>query len=60
MRSVLRIVVCCVAGTAWVSLSDTREVTAQFPAVNPQIRPATGQNVSPVYEGWFRGTDGLV
>jgi hypothetical protein len=60
MGLVLRIVLCCAAVAAGLSVGDTLEVKAQFPAVNPQIRPATGQNVSPVYEGWFRGSDGLV
>jgi hypothetical protein len=59
MRPVLRIVL-CVAGAAGVTGSDTLEVRAQFPAVNTQIRAATGQSVSPVYEGWYHGTDGLV
>ncbi len=31
---------------------------AQIQAVNPQIRHARGQNVVPVYEGWFRTADG--
>jgi hypothetical protein len=51
---------CAAAGAAVVIGADTLEVRAQFPAVNPQIRATTGQNVSPVYEGWFHGSDGLV
>ncbi len=42
--------------TAW----DQRSLAAQIQAVNPQIRHLRGQNVVPVYEGWFRDPDGQV
>ena len=60
MHPVLRLLLCGAAGAALMIGTDTLEVSAQFPAVNPQIRATTGQTVSPVYEGWFRGSDGLV
>jgi hypothetical protein len=35
-------------------------LAGQIPAINPQIRHARGQPVSPAYEGWFQGVDGSV
>jgi hypothetical protein len=58
MPTVSRVVLCGIAGAFVFGLADAVDLTAQFPAVNPQIRSAKGQNVSPVYEGWFRGSDG--
>jgi hypothetical protein len=58
MRTVSHVVLCGIAGAFVAGVAERVELTAQFPAVNPQIRSARGQNVSPVYEGWFRGTDG--
>src|SRR5262245_17149297 len=60
MHPGLRMLLSGAAGAALVIGTDTLEVSAQLPAVNPQIRATTGQNVSPVYEGWFHGSDGLV
>jgi hypothetical protein len=31
---------------------------AQLRAVNPQVQHKTGQNVAPIYEGWYRTADG--
>jgi hypothetical protein len=44
---------------AVVTAGDT-SVSAQIQAVNPQIRHAKGQPVSPVYEGWYQASDGAV
>ncbi len=57
MRTASRVMMYGIAGAAAAGLVHA-SLTAQIPAVNPQIRPARGQNVSPVYEGWFHGTDG--
>lgn len=41
-----------------VLLEPGPALDAQIQAVNPQIRAARGQNVSPIFEGWFKGLDG--
>jgi hypothetical protein len=41
-------------------LARTPAPRAQIQAVNPQIQHASGQLVSPVFEGWFRAPDGSV
>lgn len=33
---------------------------SQIQAIYPQVRAATGQNVAPVYEGWYRTPEGSV
>ena len=38
-------------------LAQTPAPRAQIQAVNPQIRHASGQLVSPVFEGWFHAPD---
>lgn len=48
----------CLAAAAAVALSPAPGLEAQIQAVNPQIRHATGQNVAPVYEGWYQAEDG--
>jgi hypothetical protein len=41
-------------------LAGQLAVHAQIQAVNPQIRHAKGQLVSPIYEGWYQGSDGII
>ncbi len=47
-----------VTATLLVLLTPGPSLEAQIQAVNPQIRAAKGQNVSPIFEGWFKAPDG--
>jgi hypothetical protein len=35
-------------------------IRAQIPAINTQIEHASGQSVTPVFEGWFHASDGAI
>jgi hypothetical protein len=41
-------------------LGVTRRLDAQVTALSDQNQHRKGQSVSPVYEGWYRGADGLI
>jgi hypothetical protein len=48
------------ASVGTVDQLAARLAASQIPAINPQIRHARGQQVSPTFEGWFRAADGSV
>jgi hypothetical protein len=63
MRSMMSVVLrpavaLCAAGA--IACAFPSAANAQVTAFNDQIPHRTGQSVSPVYEGWFRGEDGLI
>jgi hypothetical protein len=52
------VLVSCVALAA--NMAVPASIRAQIPAVNTQIEHASGQSVSPVFEGWFHAPDGSI
>jgi hypothetical protein len=63
VRSAQLTVVALVGGLALAAGADHLAaivLAGQIPAINPQIRHARGQAISPAYEGWFQGADGSV
>ena len=60
MRTLSQMIVGSVVAVGMAGMAGGHAVNAQIQAVNPQIRHAKGQPVSPVYEGWFQGSDGVV
>jgi len=59
MQKVIR-VLAAAAVLATESASNGGRVHAQFPAVSPQVQHKSGQNIAPVYEGWYRTPDGEI
>ena len=54
MRIATVLAMLTLAGGGWLS------ARSQQPAINSQMRHATGQPVVPIYEGWFEDRDGRV
>jgi hypothetical protein len=52
MKREAALVVLTMVGGVWLSAQG------QQPAINSQMRHATGQAVTPIFEGWFLGADG--
>ncbi len=61
-EGVARLLVIATGIAAAVALSIARpaSVLGQLPSVSGPIQHARGQNVAPVYEGWYRGRDGTI
>jgi hypothetical protein len=53
-------VLCAVAGVFAVLGASAPRLDAQVTALSAQNQHRKGQSVSPVYEGWYRGSDGLI
>jgi hypothetical protein len=60
MRTCSQMIVVPVIAVVTGGIVGDAAVSAQIQAVNPQIRHAKGQPVSPVYEGWYRTSDGAI
>jgi hypothetical protein len=52
------LLVSCVALAA--NIASPPSIRAQIPAISTQIEHASGQSVTPVFEGWFHAADGTV
>ena len=63
MRSVIfrpSVALCAVAGVIGALVGSAPRLGAQVTALSAQNQHRKGQSVSPVYEGWYRGGDGLI
>jgi hypothetical protein len=60
MNPVRPVSLCAVAGVVVALGVSALRLDAQVTALSAQNQHRKGQSVSPVYEGWYRGGDGLI